>query len=71
MKKNNHKPVGAQQVGAGGETHQTAGVSGQPLTTNQGIAIADDHDQMEVGVVDAGGSQDRTWDGCRGAPHFD
>ena len=29
MKKNNHKPVGAQQAGAGGEPHQTAGVRGR------------------------------------------
>jgi catalase len=48
MKKNNHKPVGAQQAGAGGETHQTAGVSGQSLTTNQGVAIADDQNSLRI-----------------------
>ena len=35
------------------------------------IALANDHDEVEVRVVDAGGGQDRPRDWCRGAPHFD
>lgn len=37
------------RVGDGGETHQIAGKSDQPLTTNQGLPIADDQNTLTVG----------------------
>jgi len=37
-------------AGTGGETHQTAEVSGTLLTTNQGIPVSDDQNQLKVGA---------------------
>jgi catalase len=38
-----------QEVGNGGETHQSAGKSGTPLTTDQGLPIADNQNSLRVG----------------------
>ena len=35
------------------------------------IALTNDHDQVEVRVVETGRGQDRPRDWSRGAPHFD
>ena len=37
------------EVGAGGETHQSAGGSHSPLTTNQGVPVADDQNSLKLG----------------------
>ena len=39
----------AEQPGSAGETHQVAGGSHPPLTTNQGVLIADDQNSLKAG----------------------
>ncbi|HET9146787.1 MAG TPA: catalase, partial [Acetobacteraceae bacterium] len=43
-----HGPTSAQS-GNGGELHQNAGGSHPPLTTNQGVVIADDQNSLRAG----------------------
>lgn len=59
---NNRKTVqyADQQVtiGAGGETHQTAGGDTPGLTTQQGIPVADDQNSLKIGVRGPTGLED-------------
>ena len=41
--------AGTANAGAGGETHQTAAALAETLTTNQGIPIADNQNQLKAG----------------------
>ena len=43
------RPKGSNGRGSGGETHQTAARDAQTLTTNQGVAIADNQNSLRVG----------------------
>ncbi len=38
-----------QEVGPGGEIHQKAGAGHPPLTTNQGVPVADDNNSLKAG----------------------
>jgi catalase len=44
--------LGDQKItrGEGGETHQTAGTDVPPLTTQQGVPVADDQNSLRIGV---------------------
>ena len=42
-------PASEVAVGAGGELHQVAATGGKILTTNHGMAIADDHNSLKAG----------------------
>jgi catalase len=42
-------PSPTDAVGAGGELHQEAATAEQQLTTNQGLAVADDQNSLKVG----------------------
>jgi catalase len=37
------------EVGPGGETHQASGAAHPPLTTNQGVPVADDQNSLKLG----------------------
>jgi catalase len=37
------------EVGQGGELHQVAGAGGETLTTQQGVAVADDQNSLKIG----------------------
>jgi len=45
----NNGPASPTTTGAGGELHQNAGGTHSSLTTNQGIIVADDENQLKVG----------------------
>ena len=42
-------PASEIAVGVGGELHQVAAEGGMVLTTNHGMAIADDHNSLKAG----------------------
>ncbi|WP_151989769.1 catalase [Sphingomonas aurantiaca] len=42
-------PASETVVGAGGELHQVAAAGGKVMTTNHGMAIADDHNSLKAG----------------------
>jgi catalase len=49
--------IGEQKVlrGEGGETHQIAGGDVPPLTTQQGVPVADDQNSLKIGSDIIGG----------------
>lgn len=49
-KKDSATPDGAVHAGSGGELHQVAGGNHPPLTTNQGIPVADNQNSLRANV---------------------
>ena len=49
MKQSSNGPAVPDTIGVGGELHENAGGEHPSLTTNQGIVVADDENQLKVG----------------------